>query len=85
MSRLARRARVNHAQASATLRAEPGVWLPVGEYRASTSAYGIALMIRTASRSGSSGLAYAPGGSFEARTELTDTGTQVVARYIGPA
>jgi len=82
MSRLTRRPRVNHAKAAATLRAKPGEWLPIGEYRSRTSADGIAWMIRAAPDH-ESGLCYAPAGSFEARTELTDDGTRVIARYIG--
>lgn len=85
MSRLARRAQANHAEAAAAMRAQPGVWMPVGEYRSRTSADGTAWMIRAASPDNSvSARAYAPAGSFETRTELTDTGTQVFARYIGP-
>jgi hypothetical protein len=84
MSRLARRGRVDHAQAAAAMRARPGVWLPVGEYRSSTGADGIAWMIRAAPANSQSGRLYAPAGSFETRTELTETGTRVVACYIGP-
>jgi hypothetical protein len=84
VSRLARRPRTDHAQTAATLRDQPGVWLPVGEYRARTTADSIAGMIRAARNNCQSGFQYAPAGSFEARTELTDTGTQVMARYIGP-
>ena len=84
MSRLARRTLVNHSQTAASLRSQPGHWLPVGEYRSCIGADGIARMIRAASDN-QSGVCYAPAGSFEARTELTDTGTQVIARYIGPA
>jgi len=82
MSRLARRTRTNHAQTAAQLRATPGVWLPVGEYRSTTSADGIAWMVRAAPGN-ESGVRYAPAGSFEAYTELTDTGTRVMARYVG--
>lgn len=84
MSRLARRARVDHAQTAANLRAQPGAWLPVGEYRSTTTADSIAWMIQAARDNSQSGIQYAPTGSFEARTERTDTGTQVMARYIGP-
>jgi len=84
VSRLARRARVDHAKAAAELRAKPGVWLPVGEYAAGTTACGISRLIRTAPAKSISARAYAPAGSFEARTELTDTGTLVLARYVGP-
>ncbi|MCX4885931.1 hypothetical protein [Streptomyces sp. NBC_00847] len=84
MSRLARRPRTDHAQTAAALRAKPGVWLPVGEYRARTTADSIAWMIQAARDNSQSGFQYAPAGSFEARTELTDTGTRVLARYVGP-
>lgn len=82
MSRLARRTRTNHAETAAALRAQPGMWLPVGEYRANTTADSIAWMIRTA-RACESGRRYAPAGSFESRTEMTADGTRVMARYIG--
>lgn len=85
MSRLARRAHVDHAKTAANLRAKPGHWLPIGEYRSTSSATGIALMIRTAPDTCNSSVFYAPAGAFEARMELTDTGTQVLARYIGLA
>lgn len=83
MSRLARRTRVNHAETATNLRSQPGQWMPIGEYRATTTADSIAWMVRAA-RGNESGSCYAPAGSFEARTELTDTGTQVIARYVGP-
>ena len=85
MSRLARRARVDHAQAAAAIRAQPGAWLPVGEYRSTTSADGTAWMIRAAPANSQSGRLYAPAGSFETRTEPAETGTRVLARYTGPA
>jgi len=82
MSRLARRPQTDHAKAAAQLRAQPGVWMPVAEYRSRTSADGISWMIRAAPGH-QSGACYAPAGSFESYTEPTDNGTRVVARYVG--
>lgn len=83
MSRLARRPLVDHRETAARLRAEPGTWLPVGEYRHGSGAQGMAGFIRNAS--GSSGGWYQPAGSFETRTELTENGVRLEARYVGTA
>ncbi|MGW2209958.1 hypothetical protein [Streptomyces sp. NPDC001781] len=81
-----RRRQIDHRQIAAALRAQPGMWLPVGEYRSSESAKAAARTIRTAYQNPNSGRgssSYAPAGSFEARTELTEDGTRVVARFVG--
>src|SRR5690606_8313872 len=74
---------VNHAETAAALRAQPGVWLPVGEYRNRMTADGIARCIRSGSPLGTRAYPtpYTPTGAFEARTRLTDDGTLVEARY----
>ena len=72
-----RHRRVSHAAVAAELRLTPGVWGLVGDY-SSTSAPGMASHVQTAFLS-----AYAPAGSFEARTELTEDGIRVEARYVG--
>jgi hypothetical protein len=73
--------RVNHARTAANLRANPGQWMPIGEYRNRLSADGIAAMIRTGQWT--SGKWYQPAGAYEAHTRLTDDGTLVEARYTG--
>jgi hypothetical protein len=75
--------RVNHAAAVAALKAQPGVWLPVGEYRNRLSADDIARRIRLGYPFGSHsyGTPYTPTGAYETRTRLTDDGTLVEARY----
>lgn len=85
MSRPVKRRYVDHTKAAARLRAHPRMWLPVGEYRARTTADGIARAIRNGvplSRTAGSS-PYAPAGSFDARMDLTEFGVQVIARYIG--
>jgi hypothetical protein len=83
MSRLATRPKVNHAQAAAKLRANPGTWMRIGEYRSSQSADGVANTIRTAYvKRGAS--PYAPAGSFQARTRLTEYGAALEVCYVGP-
>ncbi|MFE5681684.1 hypothetical protein [Streptomyces sp. NPDC056512] len=76
-----RQTRVDHARVAAALRDEPGEWLPVGEYRNSSSATSTASMIRTANQR--SGSHYEPAGSCEARLIVTAEGTRVEARYRG--
>jgi hypothetical protein len=61
------------------MRGVPGVWLPVGLYRARTTAVTIAESICTGHRLRS----YLPAGSFEARTEQVGDETGVTARYVG--
>ncbi|MFF7142329.1 hypothetical protein ACFZB5_13910 [Streptomyces nodosus] len=82
MSRLTKRPRVDHAATADRLRAHPGEWLEVGEYRSSQAAVGVAYLVRTASvKSGVS--PYEPAGSFQAVTRLTEYGARVMACYVG--
>lgn len=85
MSRPARRSNVNHRETASQLRAQPNTWLPVGEYRTTNSAAGICRDIRTGiQRHIERGPSpYSPGGAFEARTELTEFGVRIYARYVG--
>jgi len=85
MSLLSKRRHVDHAATAARLRAQPGEWLPVGEYRSSASADSIAREIRSGyeRRPGRPVSPYAPRGSFEARMDLTEFGVQITARYVG--
>jgi hypothetical protein len=82
VSRLARRPMVDHAQAARRLRAKPGKWLPVGDYGSSQSAARMAWAIRSARTKGTVS-PYAPAGAFETRTQLTEDGARLHARYIG--
>lgn len=83
MSRLSTRPRANHTVMAAKLKASPGKWLLVGEYRASQSAETAANEIRSAyGKRGPS--PYAPARSFQARTRLTEFGSAVEACYVGP-
>jgi hypothetical protein len=79
VSRPVKRRHVRHAAVAAELRAKPGVWAPVAEYPARTSADGTAHRIRT----GYEAPMYRPAGAFEARVELTELGARVEARYVG--
>ena len=85
MSRLSKRPRVDHQATVARLQANPGVWLPVGDYRSSGSARSLLHRIRTGWPIGTAayGTPYLPAGAYEARTELVEDGTRVHARYIG--
>lgn len=76
------RRNVSHKQVAERCRQQPGEWLPVGEYVNSQSAGSIVSAI---AKGGSSVLAYLPAGTFEGRSEHTETGTAVYARYVGPA
>lgn len=84
MPRRARRPYVDHAATAAALRAQPRVWLVVGEYRNSITAKGVARMIRTGRSDGvrKIGRHYQPAGQYETRTTLTDDGTLLEARYL---
>ncbi|MFE2967500.1 hypothetical protein ACFXKC_28280 [Streptomyces sp. NPDC059340] len=85
MSRLAARPKVNHVEAAAKLRAQPGEWMLLGEYGSTQSAEGFANSIRTAYvKRGPSPSPYAPAGSFQARTQLTEFGSALWACYVGP-
>ncbi|WP_435279277.1 hypothetical protein [Streptomyces sp. 1222.5] len=85
MSRLVKRPRVNHHEVAARLRSHPRMWLPVGEYRSSQTADNMARRIRKGYALGESeyGTPYEPAGAYEARLELTEDGTRILARYIG--
>lgn len=72
----------SHAQVAQDLRAQPGVWLPVGDYSTKQSASSIAWQVRTG---GGRIAAYRPGGDFESRLEPTPLGTRVMARFVGTA
>jgi hypothetical protein len=78
---MSRHIRVDHAQVAATLREQPGKWLTVGEYRNTSSVDTVAHLIRTGRQY--TGTRYQPAGAFEARTQLTDDGTLLEARYVG--
>lgn len=73
------RRNVKHAGVAAALKAQPGEWLPVGEYRTWGGAWNAAERIRTAYRAP----AYEPAGAFEARAALSEMGARVEARYVG--
>lgn len=85
MSRLTKRPRVDHKAAARALRAQPGVWLVVGDYRNSVSADNIARRIRAGYPIGhaNDGTPYLPARAYESRTELVEDGTRVHARYTG--
>lgn len=76
------RRNVSHKAVAERCRQQPGEWQTVGEYANDQSAYGIVAAI---AKGGSSVLAYLPAGTFEGRSEQTETGTAVYARYVGPA
>lgn len=70
---------IKHADVAAELRAQPGVWQHVGEWPSTSGAENAAHRIRTAHQA----RMYEPAGAFEARTELTEMGAKVEARYVG--
>lgn len=70
---------VNHHEVATALKAQPGVWQFVGEWPTRGGAESAALRIRGAYRA----RMYEPAGSFDARTELTEMGCLVEARYVG--
>lgn len=84
MSRRAPHPRVDHAATAAALRAQPGVWQVVGEYRNVFTAEGMERMIRTGYSDGGRlpGRHYQPAGQYETRATLTDDGTLLEARYL---
>lgn len=75
------RRNVRHPRIAERCQAQPGVWLTVGDYANDQSAYGIAHSIKTGMRIP----AYQPAGAYEARTEQTENGARVYARYVGQA
>lgn len=84
MSRRAKRPMADHRAAAQALRDQPGVWLPVGDYRSRISADSLTVTIRYGYPIGNGCHApYAPAGAFETRIELIDDFTRVHARYIG--
>lgn len=87
MSRRAKAPRVSHKVAAARLREHPNEWLPVGDYRSSITAKDVARRISRGYPIGAVeyGTPYQPTGAYESRTELTEDGTRVHARYIGEA
>lgn len=76
------RRNVSHKAVAERCRKQPGEWLTVGEYANDMTAYGI---VRAIVKGHGSVVAYLPPGTFEARSEQTETGTVVSARYVGPA
>ncbi|MFD5491531.1 hypothetical protein ACFWH4_00980 [Streptomyces sp. NPDC127091] len=73
---------IDHRDAAARLRAQPGVWLPVGEYRTQGTANAAAKAIRTGRWPNGNPAPYTVG-EFEPRTELTEFGVRVLARHLG--
>ncbi|MFF3928166.1 hypothetical protein [Streptomyces hirsutus] len=73
---------VDHRDAVTRLRAQPGVWLPVGEHRAQGTATSAVRAIRTGRWANGNPAPYTAG-EFEANTELTEFGVRVLARYLG--
>ncbi|MFF2094792.1 hypothetical protein [Streptomyces sp. NPDC058202] len=69
------RPRADHQLAAQQARELPGQWVLVGSYGSTASAVGAASHVRSGRIA-----AYQPAGSFEARTELTDDGTDLHAR-----
>lgn len=76
------RRNVSHKAVAERCRKQPGEWLTVGEYANDMTAYAI---VRAIVKGHGSVVAYLPPGTFEARSEQTETGTVVSARYVGPA
>lgn len=76
------RRNVSHKAVAERCRQQPGEWLKVGDYANDLTAYGI---VRAIVKGHGSVIAYLPAGSFEGRSEQTETGTTVHARYVGPA
>ena len=85
MSRRAKAPRVDHHATAAQLREHPHTWMTVGDYRSGITAKDVARRIRNGIAIGSAayGSPYRPAGEFEARTEFTEDGTRIIARFIG--
>jgi hypothetical protein len=85
VTRLSRRPRADHKHAVAEARRQPGVWLPVTDYRSTHTAEDVARRIRNGYPIGDTryGNPYQPTGAFEARTELVDDGTRLHVRFGG--
>lgn len=84
MSRRAKQPRVDHKAVGEALRANPGVWMKVGEYRNANSADDAVRYIRYGriNRPRAISRWYQPAGQYETRTSLTEGGTLVEARYL---
>ncbi|MEV6569985.1 hypothetical protein [Streptomyces sp. NPDC051577] len=82
MSRYAIRKRADHVAAAQALRAAPCEWQTVHVYATRSAAIGTAWHVR---RPGNGLFAYRPAGAFEARVEMVDGGTALLARYVGGA
>lgn len=85
MTRLARRPRADHQRTATEAKAQPGVWLPVTDYRSTHAAADVGRRIRTGYPIGLApyGTPYLPAGAFETRTELVEDGTRLYTRYVG--
>lgn len=83
--RLARRPIVDHSAVAADARSKPGQWVRAGEYRSTQSAKATAACIRAAggSQLRTAGLHYGPPGAYDAGTQLTEYGCDVLVRYVG--
>ncbi|MDR3083425.1 MAG: hypothetical protein LBV60_21325 [Streptomyces sp.] len=79
MSYQRRGPRTGHLNVARAMKEQPGVWLPVSEYSSRSAALNAALSIRKADPL----RVYRPAGAFETRTEMTEYGTAVLARYVG--
>ncbi|WP_328425939.1 hypothetical protein [Streptomyces sp. NBC_00443] len=80
-----KRKQVDHAAVAANCRANPGTWQEVGEYNSTQSAGRIVANICDAyvNPNRESQSPYAPAGTFEATSILTEFGARVEARYVG--
>lgn len=76
------RRNVSHKQVAERCRQQPGDWQTVGEYANDMTAYS---MVWAIEKGRGNVTAYLPAGMFEGRSERTETGTAVYARYVGPA
>lgn len=72
----------DHTAVVEQLRAQRGVWLPVKEYRTRATAEVVVTAIHTGRWVGKGASPYTPG-DFEARTEMTEFGFRVDARFLG--
>lgn len=70
--------RPDHRHAADQARQMPGQWVLAGTYPSRVSAMSAALQVRTGERI----LAYRPAGTFEARTEPTQDGTDLFVRRV---
>lgn len=82
MSRHPIRKRADHVAAARKLRTTPGEWQTVHVYASRYSAMSAAHLVR---QPRCQWLAYLPAGAYEARVEMVDGGTALLARYVGGA